>query len=87
MTTPYKCKCHPHSAFHWMRDDYPQKISWSHAQKAADHSAISSNTVNAKRAYGVDVATIHGLSKAKQAHKIDPKRFHVYSKAKPKAAP
>lgn len=87
MTTRYKCKCHPHSAFHWMRDDYPQQIEWTKVQRSAETSVSSSNAVNNKRADGIDVATIHNLSKAKQAHQIDPRRFHVYSKAKPKGAP
>lgn len=87
MTTRYKCNCHPFSAFHWNRPDYPAQIEWSRVQKAAEHGLISSATVNRKRAEGVDVATIHGLSNKQPHHDINPRRFHVYSKAKSKAAP
>lgn len=76
-----KCKCHPHSAFHWWRDDYPQKIDWSGQQLVAKLSENSSRTVNDKRALGLDVATIHGLGRT-TVH-LDPRRFHVYSAAVP----
>lgn len=77
----YKCKCHPLSAFHWRNPDRPRMIDWSGLNRAQVSSTSSSTVVNAKRATGVDVATIHGLSNKKQAMKLDPKHFHVFMKA------
>lgn len=81
MTTHYKCKCHPYSPFHWNRPDYPQHIQWGRVQLAANNGQSSSETVNRKRAEGIDIATIPGLSNRKNTYQLNPKQFHVYSKA------
>jgi hypothetical protein len=44
-------------------------------------SVNSSAVVNAKRATGVDVATVHGLSNKQHPMKLDAKHFHVFMKA------
>ena len=51
-------------------------------QRSLAQGKAASATVNRKRAEGVDMSTIQGLSNKKQAHDTNPKRFHVYSKAK-----
>lgn len=75
------CKCHPQSAFHWNHPDYKPSIDWSDLKRNAQISEISSRTINEARGKGIDLATVHGLSKAVHAHQLDPRRFHVYSRA------
>ena len=77
-----RCSCHPYSAFHWADPGYPGMIKWTDINRAHISSASSSAVVNAKRANGVDIAHIYGLSSKSQPVKLDPRRFHVYSKAK-----
>ncbi len=79
----YRCRCHPQSAFHWRDERYVQMICWQDANKAQVASERSTQVVNAKRATGMDVATIHGLSDRPQVRKLDPKHFHVFMKAIP----
>lgn len=57
-------------------------IQWTDINRAHISSASSSAVVNAKRANGVDIAHIYGLSNKSQPVKLDPKHFHVYSKAR-----
>ena len=77
----YTCKCHPLSAFHWQDDSRPRLIDWAEINRAHVSSTSSSTVVNAKRATGVDVATVHGLSNKHHPMKLDPKHFHVFMKA------
>ena len=37
------CKCHKHCAFHWYRDDYPQKINWQQQSQAKVLSLIATD--------------------------------------------
>lgn len=77
-----RCSCPPLSAFHWRDPGYVGQIQWSELNKSQVASERSSEVVNAKRAEGVDVAHIHGLSDASEKRQLDPRRFHVYSKAR-----
>lgn len=77
----YRCSCHPLAAFHWRDPAYPGLIQWADLNKAQIASERSAETVNAKRATGVDVATVHGLSSKPYTIKLDPKHFHVFMKA------
>jgi len=77
----YKCKCHPLSAFHWRDPSRPRQIDWSDLRASQVSSVNSSAVVNAKRATGVDVATVHGLSNRQHPMKLDAKHFHVFMKA------
>jgi hypothetical protein len=77
----YQCKCSPLSAFHWRDPDRPRLIDWSDLNRTQVSSAHSSAVVNAKRATGVDVATVHGLSNKQHPMKLDPRHFHVFMKA------
>ena len=81
MPKQYKCSCHPQSAFHWASPDYQPSIKWRDVNRNAQISESSTRSVNDARARGIDLATIHSLSRATHTHWIDPKRFHVYSKA------
>jgi hypothetical protein len=76
----YRCRCHQHSAFHWRDPSYPGQIDWGDVKKMSVASDRSSEVVNAKRATGVDVAHLYGLSNRQQVTKLDPKRFHVFSR-------
>ena len=75
----YKCKCHPLSAFHWRDPSRPRLIDWSDLNKSQVTSTLSSAVVNAKRATGVDVATVHGLSNKQHPMKLE--HSYVYSPA------
>jgi len=77
----YTCKCHPLSAFHWRDPSRPRLIDWSDLRVSQVSSVNSSAVVNAKRATGVDVATVHGLSNKRHPMKLDAKHFHVFMKA------
>lgn len=77
----YTCKCHPLSAFHWRDPSRPRQVDWSDLKASQVSSVNSSAVVNAKRATGVDVATVHGLSNKQHPMKLDPKHFHVFMKA------
>lgn len=77
----YRCSCHPLSAFHWRDPNWPQVIDWSDLNRSQSSSTHSSAVVNAKRATGVDVATVHGLSNRQHPMQLDPKHFHVFMKA------
>lgn len=77
----YRCSCHPLAAFHWRDPDYPTHINWSEINKAQVASDRSTATVNNKRATGLDVATVHGLSNRHHPMQLDPRRFHVFMKA------
>jgi hypothetical protein len=66
------------NAFNWAGNSTIAQAN----QRAADHGKAASTTVNRKRAAGIDMSTIPGLSDKKQAHDINPKRFQVYSKEK-----
>jgi hypothetical protein len=77
-----RCSCHPLSAFHWRDPGYPTLIQWSDLNKSQVTSERSSEVVNAKRADGVDVAFIPGLSKRVLQIRIEPRLFHVFSKAR-----
>jgi hypothetical protein len=78
-----RCSCHPYSAFHWRDPDYPAFINWQAMNKNQIASERSSETVNAKRAEGVDVAFIPGLSTRTLQIRIEPRLFHVFTKARP----
>lgn len=77
----YRCSCHPLVAFHWRDPAYQTVINWAEINKATVASDRSTAVVNAKRATGVDVATVHGLSNRQHPMKLDPKHFHVFMKA------
>ena len=66
------------NAFDW-RNMKKSNIA-SEMQHAKRHSEISSETVNRKRAEGVDVATIRGLSDKSRQYARDIKRFYVAGK-------
>ena len=76
-----RCNCHPQSAFRWSEAGYVGDIRWADLNKAKIASERSSGVVNAKRATGVDMATVHGLSNNVRDLKLDPKHFHVFMKA------
>ncbi len=77
----YQCSCHPLSAFNWRDPDWPRLIDWSDLGRSQSSSKHSSAVVNAKRATGIDVATVHGLSKNQRPLILDPKHFYVFMKA------
>lgn len=66
------------NAFNWSG----QSTIAAAIQRSAVTGKNASATVNRKRAQGIDMSTIPGLSNKTQAHDTNPKRFHVYSKAK-----
>lgn len=67
-----------HRAAVLARDAHVPATRTNKAQVASERST---ETVNAKRATGVDVATVHGLSNKQHPMKLDPKHFHVFMKA------
>jgi hypothetical protein len=77
----YTCKCHPLSAFHWRDPSRPRLIDWSDLKVSQMSSESSSALVNSKRATGVDMSTVHGLSNRPRNMTLDPKQFHVFMKA------
>lgn len=69
-----KCKCHPLSAFHWMRPDYPQQISWRQQTRDLVTSQSSTQSLNNMRLKGIEVPTVYGLNTTTH---VNPKRFAV----------
>jgi predicted aldo/keto reductase-like oxidoreductase len=61
--------------------NWKSPIDWSDIQMSAKHGSISSAVVNKKRADGVDMATVHNLSKKTLTNRIDPRHFHIFQKA------
>lgn len=85
------CNCHPDSPFHWAHNRRPSVFAQDHtfcAKGAVDKSIgqVQSEYLDTKRAQGVAVGYLHGISKQlleKEKKLLGYKQFGVYSKAKP----
>lgn len=85
MTAP-KCNCPPHSPFRWRERQVPSLLAGDksfspHGDSGLSQSMAQAQIVQRERDRGVNVGTIHGISRNKDAERLRKKDFHVYAKA------